>query len=315
MSVETAVAVWADRHLPVSAFADQARALAASGVVDGILLADQLGNFIPPQLWTAENTPMAAVLGDPDSHTDVFMMAGYLLAAAPGLRLAISTDSVRRPPAELVQAMLTLANITEGHASFHIGGGEASSASPSATSARRVCRAWRTSSASSTRSGRAGGPIDFAGKRWASRRPRSAMRSRIARGSTVSAAARSCSITRRRTRTGSRSRARRSGRRPSGSPPRARRSCARSSAKAATPASSASPSGSPSCSPTTDAAARACARESDRALARRGLRPDRATTAGERTGSTRRCPRTGATTSTCSERHVGSHSSTTSSPR
>jgi len=165
-SVETAVAVWGDRHLPVHAIADQARALAASGVIDGVLLADQLGNFIPPQLWTPQHTPMAALLGDADSHSDVFVMAGYLLASAPTLHLTISTDSVRRPPAELVQAMLTLANITEGHASFHVGGGEAKQLKPfghkRAEGMVRMEDLFRIFRAFSENAG----PIDYEGRRW-----------------------------------------------------------------------------------------------------------------------------------------------------
>ena len=39
-------------------------------------------------------------------------LLGYLLANAPGLGMAIATDSVRRGPAELIQAMLTLADLT-----------------------------------------------------------------------------------------------------------------------------------------------------------------------------------------------------------
>src|SRR5205807_9896901 len=105
--IKTALALWGDRHFPASVVAEQGKALHAAGV-DGVLLADQFGNFIPPQLWTTDVTPSAAVLPDPDSHSDVFALGGYLLAAAPGLDLAVSTDSVRRPPAELVQAMLTL---------------------------------------------------------------------------------------------------------------------------------------------------------------------------------------------------------------
>jgi phthiodiolone/phenolphthiodiolone dimycocerosates ketoreductase len=129
-TVETAIALWGDRHLPPAAIAEQARAVAASDGIDGILLADQITNFIPRQLWTAANTPMAQAMGDPDSHGDVFALAGYLLASAPGISLSVSTDSVRRPPAELVQTMLTLANMAEGRASFHVGGGEAKQCKP-----------------------------------------------------------------------------------------------------------------------------------------------------------------------------------------
>ncbi len=129
-NVETAIALWPDRHRPVSVFADQAKALEASGTVDGILLADQLTNFIPRQLWNAENTPMASIMTDPDSHSDVFVIAAYLLAHAPSLNLAISTDSVRRPPAELITTMLTLANIAEGRINFQIGAGEIKQCKP-----------------------------------------------------------------------------------------------------------------------------------------------------------------------------------------
>jgi len=101
-----------------------------SAGVDGMLIADQLGNFIPPQLWKPEICPVAAMLPDPDSHSDVFALAGYLLAAAPGLDIAVSTDAVRRGPAELTQAMLTLANMTTGEACVQVGGGEAKQCGP-----------------------------------------------------------------------------------------------------------------------------------------------------------------------------------------
>src|SRR5256885_15418680 len=85
-SIKTSLALWGDRHLPAAVVAEQASAIQAAGV-DGVLLADQFGNFIPPQLWTTDVTPMAAVLPDPDSHSDVFALGGYLLATAPGLDL------------------------------------------------------------------------------------------------------------------------------------------------------------------------------------------------------------------------------------
>jgi phthiodiolone/phenolphthiodiolone dimycocerosates ketoreductase len=167
MSVETAIALWADRHLPPALFAEQAKAVEASGVIDGILLADQLTNFIPAQLWTPEHTPMASVIGDPDSHPDVFVMAAYLLAAAPSLSLSISTDSVRRPPAELVQTMLTLASIAEGRASFHVGGGEVKQCQPyghkRSQGMSRMEDLFRIFHALLDAQG---APIDFDGRRW-----------------------------------------------------------------------------------------------------------------------------------------------------
>jgi phthiodiolone/phenolphthiodiolone dimycocerosates ketoreductase len=129
-TVETAAMMWADRHMPPQAIVDACRALEQSGAVDGVLFADQLTNFLPAWMWTPENAPMAAMMGDPDSHSDAFIFAAYAHAGAPGLKLHVSTDSVRRPPAEQVQAMLTLANITGGRATFQIGGGEVKQTRP-----------------------------------------------------------------------------------------------------------------------------------------------------------------------------------------
>ena len=164
---ETAIAVWADRHIPPALVAQQCQALQASGALDGILLADQLTNFIPRQLWTPENTPLARLQRDPDSHPDVFTMAAYLAAAAPGLDIAISTDSVRRAPAELITTMLTLANITEGRASFHVGGGEVKQTGPfghptnqGMSRMQDLFRIFRLILEHE------GEPFDYAGRRW-----------------------------------------------------------------------------------------------------------------------------------------------------
>jgi phthiodiolone/phenolphthiodiolone dimycocerosates ketoreductase len=123
-AVETAVVFFGDRYMPAGAIQDAAAAVAASGVVDYLELCDQLNNFIPPSLWTPQNTPMAAALPDIDSPVDAFIAAAWAAAAAPTLKVTVSTDSIRRGPSELIQSMLTLANITEGRALFQIGGGE-----------------------------------------------------------------------------------------------------------------------------------------------------------------------------------------------
>jgi phthiodiolone/phenolphthiodiolone dimycocerosates ketoreductase len=165
--VQTAIAVWADRNLPPRLVQQQCQALQTTGALDGILLADQFTNFIPEQLWTAQNTPMAAVMPDPDSHPDVFVMAAYIAAAAPGLHLSISTDSVRRGPAELITTMLTLANITEGQVTFQVGGGEIKQTGPFGHPTNQgmsrmedLFRLYRAVLDS------AGKPFDYRGRRW-----------------------------------------------------------------------------------------------------------------------------------------------------
>ena len=127
---DTAASIWADRYIPMEAIAEQSKALEASGVVDGVLIPDQLANFIPAQLWTEENTPLAAIMGDCHSLCDAFMVAPYVAAHAPGLEIHLTTDSVRRAPAEIAQSMMTLAHMTGGKATLEVGGGEVKQTKP-----------------------------------------------------------------------------------------------------------------------------------------------------------------------------------------
>lgn len=127
---ETSATMWGERYTPPSVIAETAKALASSGVVDQLHISDQLMNFIPPELWSPENTPMTEHMPDPDSHADPVAVLTYAIAHAPELGVTMMTDSVRRNPAEMIQTMLTLANLTAGRAQFMIGGGEIKQAKP-----------------------------------------------------------------------------------------------------------------------------------------------------------------------------------------
>jgi phthiodiolone/phenolphthiodiolone dimycocerosates ketoreductase len=127
---ETAVFLWGDRNAPASVTVDAAKVAAASSGVDGFAMSDQLMNFIPPSLWTTENTPLAALMPDPDSMDDAFTLAAYVYASTPGMNLTLLTDSIRNGPAQLVHQMLTLAKITEGRATFMVGAGEVKQINP-----------------------------------------------------------------------------------------------------------------------------------------------------------------------------------------
>ncbi len=127
---ETAVFLWGDRNAPASVTVDAAKAAAASPGVDGIAMSDQLMNFIPPSLWTVENSPLAGLMPDPDSMDDAFALAAFVYAAIPGMNLTLLTDSIRNGPAQLVHQMLTLAKITEGRATFMVGAGEVKQINP-----------------------------------------------------------------------------------------------------------------------------------------------------------------------------------------
>ena len=128
--LEIAIPILADRHFPVSVAFDAARAVKASGVIDYIQGWDHKAGWSPPSLWTAENAPLHAMRPDSDSLPDQFTMLSAMAAAAPGIGTTISTDSIRKGPAEFMQTMLTMANITEGRAQFHIGAGEIAQCKP-----------------------------------------------------------------------------------------------------------------------------------------------------------------------------------------
>jgi len=69
-------------------------------------------------LWTPENTPLAKELADLDRSMTPSWPAPVAGAATSSLGVLIGgTDATRRGPAELLQSMLSLADLTEGNAS------------------------------------------------------------------------------------------------------------------------------------------------------------------------------------------------------
>src|SRR5262245_15475856 len=119
-----------DRNLPPAVFAQSARAAADSKVVDNILVWDQHAFFVPPQLWTRANAPMASFIADVDSFSDAIALAAYGAATAPELGLMVSTDAVRRGPAEVMQSALTLSAIGGREAIIMMGAGEVKQTRP-----------------------------------------------------------------------------------------------------------------------------------------------------------------------------------------
>jgi phthiodiolone/phenolphthiodiolone dimycocerosates ketoreductase len=128
--IETAVAQTVDRSFGPEVFGHVAKQLEASGCVDQMLMWDQLVSWIAPCLWTPENSPLAKYVPDLDSYPDWNVMCAYAAALAPNLGTVISTDGLRIPPAEKMQTMLTLANATNGKATYQIGAGEIKQCKP-----------------------------------------------------------------------------------------------------------------------------------------------------------------------------------------
>lgn len=128
--VEVMIPINADRACPPALLAQQAQAIKASGVVDTFHIWDQMMGWWPPGLWNTQNAPLAAMIPDLDATGDPAAVAAYAAASAPGLGLTISTDAIRRGPAEMMQTMLTLANMGEGKAILQIGAGEIKQTAP-----------------------------------------------------------------------------------------------------------------------------------------------------------------------------------------
>jgi len=104
LPLRTAIPFGPDRTAPASLAVDFAKMMEASGAVDQFLAWDQLVSWWPKALWTPENTFLAEVSGDPDSFNDAFMLAAIAAATTTNLGIGVTTDAVRRGPAELMQA-------------------------------------------------------------------------------------------------------------------------------------------------------------------------------------------------------------------
>lgn len=128
--IETMLPINADRSCPPAALAQMAQIIKASGAVDYFHVWDQLMGWWPPGMWNPQNAPLAAMIPDLDASGDAAATAAYAAASAPGIGLTISPDAIRKGPAELMQTMLTLANMGEGRAILQLGAGEVKQCAP-----------------------------------------------------------------------------------------------------------------------------------------------------------------------------------------
>jgi phthiodiolone/phenolphthiodiolone dimycocerosates ketoreductase len=129
--VETTVLVDNNRHVPLSMLADRVQAYDACGVVDEVMITDQLTSWFPLDMWTPENSGMAALVPDIDSFPDPFVAAALVLSSTQSIGISLATDAVRRGPAELMQSMLTLANLAGDRSlTLQLGAGERKQTTP-----------------------------------------------------------------------------------------------------------------------------------------------------------------------------------------
>ena len=165
--VQTAVPLPMDRYTPPRHFGAMAVALAKSGVVDYQQPWDQLTSWWPTLLWNTRNTPVANVVKDCDSWADIYSLSAYAAALTDHkLGAAVSLDSVRHGPAELIQTMATLANLTDGRSIFMIGGGEQKQCKPFGWKRAEGLTRMEDLFKINEKMWTCDGPFDFEGNHW-----------------------------------------------------------------------------------------------------------------------------------------------------
>ena len=106
--------------------AARAAALAARAMrLNSVMLIDHFQNVFPQSLWTRDFTWVAAQRPSPHEMFDYQVMMGYLGPHVGGMRLGVGvTESVRRHPVLIAQALLTLSHLTARAPILGIGAGE-----------------------------------------------------------------------------------------------------------------------------------------------------------------------------------------------
>jgi phthiodiolone/phenolphthiodiolone dimycocerosates ketoreductase len=136
---------------------------------DSLLLPDHYQGFIPRRVWSPEQTPAAKIIPSPDAFFDPLVLLGEMANRVPK-RVRIGTgvtEPIRRHPATLAQAFVTIDHMTQGRSILGIGNGERENTEPYGLPfTKRVGRLeealeimrrlWRSD----------GEPVDFDGSFW-----------------------------------------------------------------------------------------------------------------------------------------------------
>jgi len=93
--------------------------------LDGVFMWDHLQDFFPSVIWDEEFSWLATQSASPHEWFEYQTLLGYLAAKYPNMRLGIGvTESVRRHPIVIAQALMTLAHLSPRRPILGIGSGE-----------------------------------------------------------------------------------------------------------------------------------------------------------------------------------------------
>jgi len=96
-----------------------------SGRYHSIWLPDHMVSFWPDSIWTPEFTDLATVSPSPHRHLDALSVAGATAALTRNTPIATCVvDTIRRHPAMLAQAAITLSHLSQGRFILGLGCGE-----------------------------------------------------------------------------------------------------------------------------------------------------------------------------------------------
>lgn len=98
---------------------------------DAIWWPCHLMGWIPDSVWTEDMTELARYQDSPHVHLDPLIMMGAAGAATSTIRVGVCvTDTIRRHPAMLAQAALTVDHLAGGRAIIGLGSGERMNITP-----------------------------------------------------------------------------------------------------------------------------------------------------------------------------------------
>lgn len=98
---------------------------------DAIWWPCHLMGWIPDSVWTEDMTELARYQDSPHVHLDPLIMMGAAGAATTTIRVGVCvTDTIRRHPAMLAQAALTVDHLAGGRAIIGLGSGERMNITP-----------------------------------------------------------------------------------------------------------------------------------------------------------------------------------------
>jgi phthiodiolone/phenolphthiodiolone dimycocerosates ketoreductase len=135
--------------------------------LDSVFVWDHLQDFFPSAIWDEDFAWFAAESASPHEWFEFQTLLGYLVAKFPDVRLGVGvTEPIRRHPAILAQAALTLAHLSQRAPILGLGAGERLGTEPYGLDFSHTVGRLEEALQIIRRCFDTSGPIDFAGEHF-----------------------------------------------------------------------------------------------------------------------------------------------------